>query len=80
MKAAQESWNWQIVGFPEEFSEIGNRHGSMTDLIESCMNKVDITISAEICSKHDLMADSVEISDKDIRTTVHMQAGAKLTY
>ena len=57
------------MGFTEEFSEIGSRYGSMTDLIEICMNNVDITNPARICSKHDLMADSAEISDKDGRTT-----------
>ena len=51
----------------------------MTDLIESCTNKVDITISIEICSKHGCMAESAEISDKDVRTTIHMQDGPSST-
>ncbi|SPC62617.1 uncharacterized protein UHOD_11562 [Ustilago sp. UG-2017b] len=58
------------MGITEEFSEIGSEHSSMTDLIEICMNDVDITNPARICSMHDLMADSAEISDKDRRTTI----------
>ena len=51
----------------------------MTDLIESCTNKVNITISFEICSKQGCTAESMEISDKDVRMMIHMQDGPSST-
>ena len=47
----------------------------MTDLIEIYMSNVNITISARICSKQDHMADSIEISDRDVCMTICMQEG-----
>ncbi|KAJ1025014.1 hypothetical protein NDA18_004300 [Ustilago nuda] len=50
----------------------------MADLSEIGTNNIGITILAGICSKHDPEADSMEISDKVIGMTIHMQAEVKL--
>ena len=45
------------------------RIGSMTDLSELGTSKGGITNPARICSRHDRVADSVEISGKDDSVT-----------
>ncbi|KAJ1025568.1 hypothetical protein NDA18_003911 [Ustilago nuda] len=67
----------RIAGIAE-VSEIGNSYDSLTDLTERCVNETNITNPSEISRKHDLVEDSAVISDKDIRTTIHMQESPHL--